>query len=66
MKRLKTLPNVLKLLSQINYLLGKGDYVVGCVGLTVCESVCLSFSNITQKVMNRLQCNFMEESGEVK
>ena len=33
-----------------NYLLGKGGYVFGSVGL----SVCLSVDNITQKVMNGL------------
>ena len=33
-----------------NYLLGKGGYVFGSVGL----SVCLSVNNITQKVMKGL------------
>ena len=33
-----------------DYLLGKGGYVFGSVGL----SVCLSVDNITQKVMNGL------------
>ena len=33
-----------------NYLLGKGGYVFGSVGLFVC----LSVDNITQKVMNGL------------
>ena len=36
--------------SRISYLLGKGGYVFGTVGL----SVCLSVNNITQKVMNGL------------
>ena len=36
------------------YLLGKGGYVFGSVGLSVCLSVCLSVNNITQKVMNGL------------
>ena len=35
----------------IYYLLGKGGYVFGSVGL----SVCLSVNNITQKVMNGLR-----------
>ena len=34
------------------YLLGKGRYVLGSVGLSVCLSVCLSVDNITQKVIN--------------
>ena len=34
----------------VYYLLGKGGYVFGSVGL----SVCLSVDNITQKVMNGL------------
>ena len=38
--------------------LGKGGYVVGSVGL----SVCLSLDNITQKVMNGLGWNFTEWS----
>ena len=37
-----------------SYLLGKGGYVFGSVGLFVCLSVCLSVDNITQKVMNGL------------
>ena len=36
--------------SSAHYLLGKGGYVFGSVGL----SVCLSVNNITQKVMNGL------------
>ena len=36
------------------YLLGKGGYVFGSVGLSVCLFVCLSVNNITQKVMNGL------------
>ena len=36
------------------YLLGKGGYVFGSVGLSVCLSVCLSADNITQKVINGL------------
>ena len=36
------------------YLLGKGGYVFGSVGLSVCLFVCLSVDNITQKVMNEL------------
>ena len=39
--------------------LQQGDYVFG----NIC---CLSLSNITQKVMNELQGNFMEGSGMVK
>ena len=38
----------------IHYLLGKGGYVFGSVGLSVCLFVCLSVNNITQKVMNGL------------
>ena len=38
----------------VYYLLGKGGYVFGSVGLFVRLSVCLSVDNITQKVMNRL------------
>ena len=38
----------------IYYLLGKGGYVFGSVGLSVCLFVCLSVNNITQKVMNGL------------
>ena len=38
----------------IHYLLGKGGYVFGSVGLSVCLSVCLSVNNITQKVINGL------------
>ena len=38
------------------YLLGKGGYVFGSVGL----SVCLAVDNITQKGMNRLGWNFTE------
>ena len=34
-----------------NYLLGKGGYVFGGVGLSVCLFVCLFVGNITQKVM---------------
>ena len=34
-----------------NYLLGDGGYVLGSVGLFVC----LSISNITQKIINGLQ-----------
>ena len=37
-----------------HYLLGKGGYVFGSVGLSVCLFVCLSVDNITQKVMNGL------------
>ena len=36
------------------YLFGKGGYVLGSVGLSVCLFVCLSVDNITQKVMNGL------------
>ena len=36
------------------YLLGKGGYVFGGVGLSVCLSVCLFVDNITQTVMNGL------------
>ena len=36
------------------YLLGKGGYVFGSVGLSVCLFVCLSVNDITQKVMNGL------------
>ena len=36
--------------------LRQGDYAFGSTGLIVCLPVCLSSSNITQKVMNRLQC----------
>ena len=42
--------------------LAKGGYVCGTVDL----SVCLLVSNITQKVMNRLQWNFMERSRVVQ
>ena len=45
-----------------SYLLGKGGYVFGSVGLFVC----LFVSNITQKVMNGLRWNFMEGSGVIK
>ena len=38
----------------VYYLLGKGGYVFGSVGLSVCLFVCLSVDNITQKVMNGL------------
>ena len=38
--------------------LGKGGYVVGSIGL----SVCLSVDYITQKVMNGLGWNFTEWS----
>ena len=31
------------------YLLGKGGYVFGSVGLSVCQSVCLFVDNITQQ-----------------
>ena len=48
------------------YLLGKGGYVFGSVGLFVCLSVCLSVDNITQKVMNGLGWNFMEGSWIVQ
>ena len=48
----------------------QGGYVFSSIGLFVCRSVCLSFcefvSNITQKVMNRLCCNFMEGLGVIK
>ena len=37
-----------------NYLLGKGGYVFGSIGLSVCSFVCLSVDNIAQKVMNGL------------
>ena len=36
------------------YLLGKGGYVFGSVGLSVCLFVCLFVDNITQKVKNGL------------
>ena len=36
------------------FLICKGGYVFGSVGLSVCLSVCLSEDNITQKVMNGL------------
>ena len=39
---------------RLQYLLGKGGYVFGSVGLSVCLSVCLD--HITQKVMNGLVC----------
>ena len=42
------------LVLQCYYLLGKGGYVFGSVGLSVCLFVCLSVDNITQKVMNGL------------
>ena len=41
---------ILSLFILCNYLHGKGGYVFGSVGL----SVCLSVNNITQKVMNGL------------
>ena len=44
------------------YLLGKGGYVFGSVGL----SVCLSVDSITQKVMDGLEWNFMEGSWVVQ
>ena len=37
-----------------NYLLSKGGYVFGGVGLSVRLSVCLFVDNITQKIMNGL------------
>ena len=39
----------------VNYLLGKGGYVFDSIGLPACLSVCLSVSNIINKVMNGLQ-----------
>ena len=36
------------------FLICKGGYVFGSVGLSVCLFVCLSEDNITQKVMNGL------------
>ena len=39
------------------YLLGIGGYVFGSIGLSVCL-----FVDITQKVMNGLEWNFMEGS----
>ena len=44
------------LIMSLAYLLGKGGYVFGSIGL----SVCLFVDNITQKVMNGLGGNFME------
>ena len=38
----------------VYYLLGKGGYVFGSAGLTVCLSVCLSVDSISQNVMNGL------------
>ena len=47
-------PNHLKE-TQNYYLLGKGGYVFGGVGLSVCQFVCLFVvDNINQKVMNGL------------
>ena len=45
-----------------SYLLGKGGYVFGGVGL----SVCLFVDNITQKVMNGLGRNFRAGSWVVQ
>ena len=50
----KTWFNNSKSLLKYHYLLGKGGYVFGSVGLSVCLFVCLSVNNITQKVMNGL------------
>ena len=44
--------------------LAKGGYVCGRISLPVCLSVCLFVGNITQKVMNELQWNFVDESWE--
>ena len=46
-------PNFLYICYHI-YLLGKGGYVFGGVGLSVCLFVCLFVDNITQEVMNGL------------
>ena len=43
--------NMHAIITSLAYLLGKGGYVFGSVGL----SVCLSVDNITQKVMNGLR-----------
>ena len=45
-----------------HFLLDKGGYVFGSVGLSVCLFVCLFVDNITQKVINGLGRNFMEGS----
>ena len=54
----------------IYYLLGKGGYIFGSIGLSVCLFVCLfaclSVDNITQQVMNGLEWNFMEGSWVVQ
>ena len=47
------------------FYLRQGDYVFSSIWL-VCLSVCLFDSNITQKVVNRMQCNFIEGSRMVK
>ena len=48
--------------THVNYLLGKGGYVLGSVCLFACLSCCLfvflSVSNITQRVMNGLHWKF--------
>ena len=49
-----------------SYLLGKGGYVFGSVGLSVCLSVCLFVDNVTQKVVNGLGWSFMAWSWVVK
>ena len=45
------------------YLLAKGGYVLGSVGLSVCLFVCLFVDKITQK---RIGMNFMEGSWVVQ
>ena len=41
-----------------HYLLGKGGYIFGSVGLSVCLFVCLSVNNITQKSYERIGMKF--------
>ena len=45
-----------------NYRLCKGGYVFGSLGLFLC----LSVSNVTHKVMNKLQLNCVEWLGVVQ
>ena len=50
MVKMVTKQNGVRIMSCSLYLLGKGGYVFGSVGL----SVCLFVNNVTQKVMNGL------------
>ena len=48
------------------FLICKGGYGFGSIGLSACLFVCLSEDNITQKVMNGLGWNLTEESWVVQ